>query len=405
MGSLTECIYNCRDLLLLRKSGKGVRKDLLEIEEMQQKRESLEERARRLERSERKSLKEKEAKLLGGLLYAQEELIGRLGDKSNSASSKSSSDSGFSSISSSVGLIGRQRGRQGRDRANLLQPVGSDSKRNRGHSEGRKAESSRSRVDGRFEAGQGGRLDGGHQSRTKEENSEKRRRQMRRTQSEAAVNKKSSDMFQSQAKTTSHTQPRKDTPVSKASIGDKFRSKMKGNTFRAQKSLTQSPNKAKLSRGQSIKRSSSNEKPKFAPKAGFAQCSICSRNFAPDRISKHKEICAKSSRKRRKVFDVAASRVEGTDAAQYHGVKVKDANTGNGSDWRKKREEFVATLRTARRDARMIKKGVDPRNLPPPPPSDTSHYIECPHCHRRFAETVAERHIPKCENIRSNKKR
>merc|ERR1712038_660720 len=161
MGSLTECIHNCRYLLLLRKSGKGVRKDLLEIEEMQQKRESLEERARRLERSERKSLKEKEAKLLGGLLYAQEELIGRLGDKSNSASSKSSSDSGFSSTSSSVGLIGRQRGRQGRDRANLLQPVGSDSKRNRGHSEGGKAESSRSRVDGRFEAGQGGRLDGG----------------------------------------------------------------------------------------------------------------------------------------------------------------------------------------------------------------------------------------------------
>ena len=74
----------------------------------------------------------------------------------------------------------------------------SDSKRNRGHSEGGKAESSRSRVDGRadgkadgrFEAGQGGRLDGGRQSRTKEENSEKRKRQMRRTQSEAAVNKK-----------------------------------------------------------------------------------------------------------------------------------------------------------------------------------------------------------------------
>ena len=131
-------------------------------------------------------------------------------------------------------------------------------------------------------------------------------------------------MFQSQAKTTSHTQPRKDTPVSKASIGDRFRSKMKGN-LHAQKSLTRSPNKkqTKLPRGQSIKRSLSNEKPKFAPKAGFAQCLICSRNFAPDRISKHKEICAKSSRKRRKVFDVSASRVEGTDAAQFQGVKVQ----------------------------------------------------------------------------------
>ena len=38
--------------------------------------------------------------------------------------------------------------------------------------------------------------------------------------------------------------------------------------------------------------------------------------------------------------------------------QVKEAHTGNGSDWRKKREEFVATLRAARRDARMIKKGV-----------------------------------------------
>ena len=31
----------------------------------------------------------------------------------------------------------------------------------------------------------------------------------------------------------------------------------------------------------------------------------------------------------------------------------------------------------------LINVQVDPRNLPPPPPSDTSHYIECPHCHRR----------------------
>ena len=93
------------------------------------------------------------------------------------------------------------------------------------------------------------------------------------------------------------------------------------NTFRPQKSVTQSPAK-KFSRGQSTRKSSSKERPKFAPKAGFAQCSICSRNFAPERIGKHKEICAKSTRTRRKVFDVSASRVEGTEAAQFQGVKV-----------------------------------------------------------------------------------
>ena len=126
--------------------------------------------------------------------------------------------------------------------------------------------------------------------------------------------------------------PSRDDTFSKR-IKSKTRSNSSGrqNTFRPQRSVTQSPTKRsvaqsptkKFFRGQSTRKSSSKEKPKFSPKAGFAQCSICSRNFAPERIGKHKEICAKStSRKRRKVFDVSASRVQGTEAAQFQGVKV-----------------------------------------------------------------------------------
>ena len=125
---------------------------------------------------------------------------------------------------------------------------------------------------------------------------------------------------------------KKEPKFSRATSRDNFsnrrksknRSSSRQNTIRPQKSFTQSPTKQpKFLRGQSLKKSSSGkERPKFAPKAGLAQCSICSRNFAPDRISKHKEICAKSTRTRRKVFDVSASRVEGTDAAQFQGVKV-----------------------------------------------------------------------------------
>ena len=177
------------------------------------------------------------------------------------------------------------------------------------------------------------------------------------------------EKFQSPAKTTPHPQAKKESKFSRALSRENFSdrkkiknrsnsySRQKTNTLRSQKSVTRSPvKKPKFSRGQSMQKPSTNQKPKFAPKAGFAQCSICSRNFAPDRISKHKEICAKSSRTRRKVFDVSASRVEGTDAAEFQGVEVEAKNVG--SDWRKKREEFVATLRAARRDARMIKKGV-----------------------------------------------
>ena len=46
-------------------------------------------------------------------------------------------------------------------------------------------------------------------------------------------------------------------------------------------------------------------------------------------------------------------------------------------------------------------KGSD---LPPPPPLDTSDYIQCPHCKRKFNEAAADRHIPKCANIKSNKR-
>lgn len=42
-------------------------------------------------------------------------------------------------------------------------------------------------------------------------------------------------------------------------------------------------------------------------------------------------------------------------------------------------------------------------DLPPPPPSSNPDYVQCPHCGRRFNETAAERHIPKCSTYDYNK--
>ena len=75
------------------------------------------------------------------------------------------------------------------------------------------------------------------------------------------------------------------------------------------------------------------------------------------------------------------------------------------NDWRKKREEFVNALRAAKAAQRHLAAGGKISDLPPPPPSDTSDYIQCPHCNRKFNESVAERHIPKCKDIKSNKRR
>ena len=55
-------------------------------------------------------------------------------------------------------------------------------------------------------------------------------------------------------------------------------------------------------------------------------------------------------------------------------------------DWRKKREEFKSTLQAAKEAQRHLAKGGDLRDLPPPPPSDTSDYVQCPYCHRRYKD-------------------
>ena len=52
-------------------------------------------------------------------------------------------------------------------------------------------------------------------------------------------------------------------------------------------------------------------------------------------------------------------------------------------DWRKKREEFINTLRAAKEAQRHLANGGSLKDLPPPPPMDTSDYIQCPHCNRR----------------------
>ncbi|XP_035780668.1 uncharacterized protein DDB_G0271670-like isoform X1 [Anopheles albimanus] len=152
---------------------------------------------------------------------------------------------------------------------------------------------------------------------------------------------------------------------------------------------------------------------------GLTRCDICSRNFADDRIEKHRTICQKTKAKKRKVFDVTKQRVAGTEAEKYvlkargkgaAGTTRKQSNqqpsgTGAGkqSNWRKKHEEFIATIRAAKELKAHLAKGGKLSDLPPPPPSENPDYVQCPHCSRRFNQTAADRHIPKCATMLHNK--
>uniref|UniRef100_A0A182MPQ5 C2HC/C3H-type domain-containing protein n=1 Tax=Anopheles culicifacies TaxID=139723 RepID=A0A182MPQ5_9DIPT len=159
---------------------------------------------------------------------------------------------------------------------------------------------------------------------------------------------------------------------------------------------------------------------------GLTRCDICSRNFATDRIDKHRQICQKTKTKKRKVFDITKHRVQGTDAESFvlrgkkststgaatvsrkQSSQLSTSSVGGGagskpSNWRKKHEEFIATIRAAKEMKAHLARGGKLSDLPPPPPSENPDYIQCPHCSRRFNQTAAERHIPKCATMLHNK--
>ena len=49
----------------------------------------------------------------------------------------------------------------------------------------------------------------------------------------------------------------------------------------------------------------------------LSPCTICGRSFASDRLAKHEKVCAKNSKTKRKAFNSAMQRAQGTDHEKY----------------------------------------------------------------------------------------
>ncbi|XP_014613895.1 PREDICTED: uncharacterized protein LOC106792190 isoform X1 [Polistes canadensis] len=140
----------------------------------------------------------------------------------------------------------------------------------------------------------------------------------------------------------------------------------------------------------------------------LAPCKVCGRRFAQDRVTLHEQICAKTVQKKRKQFDTTMYRVKGTELESFvkKGSKkneLKSKKPEVKSNWRRKHEEFINAIRSAKQVQAHLAAGGRLSDLPPPPVSDTSDYIQCPHCGRKFNQAAAERHIPKCEHMLHNK--
>ncbi|KAJ3269870.1 Zinc finger C2HC domain-containing protein 1C [Terramyces sp. JEL0728] len=120
-------------------------------------------------------------------------------------------------------------------------------------------------------------------------------------------------------------------------------------------------------------------------------CHTCSRKFMENRIEKHLVICENANSKKRKVFDIKLSRVQGTELEKY-ALKKKDQHEEppkpKKSNWRIKHEAFMHMVISARQ----------PKGSAPPLPADPNpDYVQCPTCDRRFNEDSGKRHIPLCK--------
>lgn len=127
------------------------------------------------------------------------------------------------------------------------------------------------------------------------------------------------------------------------------------------------------------------------------RCDICGRGFNKDRIEKHRGVCQKAAAKKVKVFDATKMRTKGTEAEAFvkKGFHKKEVPVKK-PNWRAKHEEFLSAIRQARMVQEHLAAGGKLADLPPPPPSENPDYVQCPKCLRKFNETAAERHIPRC---------
>ncbi|NWV90756.1 ZC21C protein, partial [Machaerirhynchus nigripectus] len=137
----------------------------------------------------------------------------------------------------------------------------------------------------------------------------------------------------------------------------------------------------------------------------FGQCSFCKRKFLCTRLEKHMSICGKNQDSKRKVFDSSKARARGTELEQYQQRKSsrspQSKTPPRKNNWKQKHEALIHIVSQARQVQQILTKGGKVSDLPPLPPIENPDYVACTYCGRKFAPRAAERHIPKCKNIKN----
>lgn len=88
-----------------------------------------------------------------------------------------------------------------------------------------------------------------------------------------------------------------------------------------------------------------------APPPILLPCAICARTFMPQSLEKHARICERAAAKKRKPFDSAKQRIQGTELAEFlpkQEVRRHQDERTTRSSWKKTHDDFLRTIREAR---------------------------------------------------------
>lgn len=85
-------------------------------------------------------------------------------------------------------------------------------------------------------------------------------------------------------------------------------------------------------------------------------CAICARTFKPQSLEKHTKVCERAAIKKRKPFDSAKQRIQGTELEEFLPCQVKKLNyyeerINPKSSWKQTHDEFLKAIRAAREDS------------------------------------------------------
>ncbi|XP_072765032.1 uncharacterized protein [Anoplolepis gracilipes] len=138
-----------------------------------------------------------------------------------------------------------------------------------------------------------------------------------------------------------------------------------------------------------------------APPPILLPCAICGRTFMPQSLEKHTRICQRTATKKRKPFDSAKQRIQGTELAEFlpkqEPWRHQDEKT-TISSWKKTHDDFLRTIREARGEVMTSSNKQCNSLISSGPPTRANEKGTCPTCNRQFGIKAYDRHVAWCKD-------